>query len=199
MKIDNDFIDLLHDGKSNNFKPMLIALGIVITIIIAVSWSVFSSLSQSSNDSSTYTPNASLTEDNSETAADPKTNDDTSQAVDTSSSNTSNSSQPSSSTNNTTSPSNSTSAYDPIKCEPLNSEAIRLRQVAAQKKTIYDNAFAARKNYGSFYDQYGNSTDAQREYDAQEARLNLLQTEWQDALNKGNAAYSKYQECRASL
>ena len=197
MKIDNDFKDLLQDGNTRKSKPMLIALGIVVTIIIAVSWSVFAYLNQSGNDSDTYTPATSEIEQNGETIANPQSTSDTPQAVDTPSSKSSNSSQPSSSTNNTT-PSN-TSTYDPSKCEPLNSEATRLRKVAAQKKTTYDNAFAARKNYGSFYDQYGNSIDAQREYDAQEAQLKLLQTDWQDALNKGNAAYTKYQECRASL
>jgi len=197
MKIDNDFKDLLHEGNSNKTKPTLIALAIVIVIIIAVSWSVFAYLNKSGDESSADSLNTSEIQESGETTADPQSTSDTPQAVDTPSSTSHNSSKPSSSTNNST-PSN-TSTYDPSKCEPLNSEATRLRQVAAQKKTTYDNAFAARKNYGSFYDQYGNSTDAQREYDAQEAQLNLLQTEWQDALNKGNAVYTKYQECRASL
>lgn len=104
-----------------------------------------------------------------------------------------------SSTANTQSGDSSPSTYDPSKCEPLNSEASKLKQVSDQKRVTYDNAFAVRKNYGYFYEQYGNSIDAQRAYDAQQAQLNLLQTDWNEALNKQNAAYSKYQECRASL
>jgi hypothetical protein len=34
---------------------------------------------------------------------------------------------------------------------------------------------------------------------AEQERLNSLQADWEDALNKGNAAYGKYQECRANL
>lgn len=195
--VHSDFKDLIHDGNSSKSKPMLIALGIIIAIIIAVSWSAFAYLNHSGDGNSTYKSDTSQAEENSETTADPQTVNDTPQAVDTPSSTTRNPSQPSSSANNST-PSN-TSTYDPSKCEPLNSEATSLRQSADQKKITYDNAFAARKNYGYFYDQYGNSTDASRAYDVQEAQLNLLQTDWQDALNKGNAAYTKYQECRASL
>ena len=189
--VDNDFKDLLHEGNSNKSKPVLIALGVVITIIITASWSVLAHPNQSNRGSDTHTTDPSQAEKNVETTVDQRIDEPTTQGVGTTSPTTSDSPQPSQATNNNT--------YDPGKCEPLNSEATRLRQSADQKKITYDNAFATRKNYGYFYDKYGNTTDAQQSYNAQEAQLNQLQTDWQEALNKGNAAYTKYQECRASL
>jgi cytoskeletal protein RodZ len=197
MKIDNDFKDLVHDGSSNKSKPALIALAIVIVIIIAISWSVFAYLNQSNKSSDTPAVETSEIEGNIDTTVSPQVDDAVTQEANTPSSNPSNSSLPSSSGKSGTSSDTSTSNLS--KCEPLNDEATRLRQSADQKKITYDNAFASRKNYGYFYDQYGSSSDAQREYNAQEAQLTLLQTDWKDTLNKGNAAYSKYQECRASL
>lgn len=88
MKIDNDFKDLLQDGNSRKSKPMLIALWIVIVIIIAVSWSVFAYLNQSSNDGGMYKPSTSEIVEDGGTTADPQSNSDTPETVDTPSSST---------------------------------------------------------------------------------------------------------------
>lgn len=200
MRLDNDFSDILHEGKFERQKPILIALFIVIAIIASVSWAVFAYLNESDSDSNAATTGTAKSSDNkttndtSETSSVEQTPTDTEETPATSST-TSNTQQ----TANQSSDTSSSSTYDPSKCDPHKSQADSLKATSDQKKTTYDNVFAARKNYGYFYDQSGNSTDAQRAYDTQEAKLNSLQTDWQDALNKQNAAYSKYQECRASL
>lgn len=200
MKLDNDFSDIMHESKLEKQKRMLIALFVVIAIIAAVSWAVFAYLGQSSHDNAATSTGTSVSTDDKETdeMGETSTTEDvpsvTEEKPATSSANNSTQSRANQSSG-TLSPSN----YDPSKCDPLKTQADNLKIASDQKKVTYDNAFAARKNYGYFYDQYGNSTDAQRAYDAQEAQLNSLQTDWQDALNKQNAAYSKYQECRASL
>ena len=199
---DNDFASGFEDSKFEKFKPVIKAL-VVVILLIGVVWGAvayFSGADEESDTNKTYTPNSSQT-----TTDNDGTSQDTTAEID--STITDNSTQGVSPGNNAQHPGSSNSGspapvtkpYDPSKCEPLNSNAISLRQTADQKKITYDNAFAARKNYGYFYSQYGNSADAQRAYDNQEAQLNLLQSDWEDALNKGNAAYSKYQECRASL
>lgn len=197
---DDDFASGFEDGRLEKFKPLVkILLTAIVIVGIACTYFLFfhrSDDTKSLND--TYTPSTS------QTSTDDKAAQDVPEATETTpeqSSQNSSSASPSSNTQHTSGNNSTptTKPYDPSKCEPLNNEATRLRQVADQKKATYDNAFAARKNYGYFYDKYGNSTDAQQAYDNQEAQLNLLQTDWQDALNKGNAAYAKYQECRASL
>lgn len=200
MKLDNDFSDILHESKFEKQKPMLIALLVVIAIIVAISWTVFAYLGQSSQDNAASSKGTSVSNDDKATdeMSETSTTEDVPSVNEekpvTSPAN--NSTQP---TANQSSGTSSPSTYDPSKCDPLKTQADSLKTASDHKKVTYDNAFAARKNYGYFYDQYGNSTDAQRAYDAQEAQLNSLQTDWQDALNKQNAAYSKYQECRASL
>lgn len=200
MKLDNDFSDIMHESKLEKQKPMLIALFVVIAIIAAVSWAVFAYLGQPSHDNAATSAGTSVSNDDKETDE----MGETSTTVDVPSV-TEEKPATSSDNNSTQSRANqssgtlSPSTHDPSKCDPLKTQADNLKIASDQKKVTYDNAFAARKNYGYFYDQYGNSTDAQRAYDAQEAQLNSLQTDWQDALNKQNAAYSKYQECRASL
>ena len=200
MRLDNDFSDIMHEGKFEKHKPMLIALFVVIAIIAAVSWAVFAYLNKSDSDSNAATTGTTKSSDNRATGDTIKTSSHEETPTDPgetplTSSNTSNT-QP---TANQSSGTSSSSTYDPSKCDPLKSQADSLKTTSDQKKTIYDNTFAARKNYGYYYDQYGNSTDAQRAYDEQEAQLNSMQTDWQNALNKQNAAYSKYQECRAKL
>lgn len=198
--LDDDFASGFEDSRFEKFKPIvkILVTAIVIVGITCAYFLLFHRSSDTKNLNDTHTPKAS------QTSADNKAAQDVPEATETtpeqSSQNTSSASPSSNaqhSNGNNSTP--TTKPYDPSKCEPLNKEATRLRQVADQKKATYDNAFAARKNYGYFYDKYGNSTDAQQAYDNQEAQLNLLQTDWEDALNKGNAAYAKYQECRASL
>ena len=197
---DDDFAAGFEDSKFDKFKPAFKVLIVTILLMIAV-WGVsayFGSTDTENDTNKNYTPDTvQQAEDTSNEAQDTeaaKTNPDgDTQRSETPTSSSSNQQ----SSNNSSTP--TTKSYDPSKCEPLNSEATRLRQAADQKKTTYDNAFAARKNYGYFYDKYGNSTDAQQAYNSQEAQLNLLQTDWENALNKGNAAYGKYQECRANL
>lgn len=197
---DDDFASGFEDSRFEKFKPLvkILLTAIVIVGITCAYFLLFHRSGDTKNLNDTYTPNASQTSTDDIAAQDvPEATETTPEQSSQNSSSTSPSSDTQhSSSNNSTS---TTKPYDPSKCEPLNSEATRLRQIADQKKTTYDNAFAARKNYGYFYDKYGNSTDAQQAYNNQEAQLNLLQTDWQDALNKGNTAYSKYQECRASL
>jgi hypothetical protein len=200
MRFDNDFSDILHESRFEKQKPMLIALLVVIAMIAAVSWAISVYLNQSTGDSNAATTGATRYNDEqsagdtSETSTVEETPNTTVEAPAASStgSNTRSSS-------NQSSGNSSSNTYDSNKCDPLKSQADSLKTTSDQKKTTYDNAFAARKNYGYFYDQYGNSTDAQRAYDAQEDQLNSLQKDWQDALNKQNVAYRKYQECRASL
>lgn len=198
---DSDFASGFEDSKFDKFKPIIKSL-VAIIVIAGITWgaiSYFGSTDTKNDTNKNYTPDSvqKIEDTSSDTqgaeAAEPSLESDTTQHPEEP---TSSSSTPQSSSSNSTP---ATKAYDPSKCEPLNSEATRLRQAADQKKTAYDNAFAARKNYGYFYDKYGNSTDAQQAYNNQEAQLDLLQTDWQDALNKGNVAYAKYQECRANL
>lgn len=199
---DNDFASGFEDSKFEKFKPAIKAMVVVILLVGAV-WGAVAYLSgtdEENDTNKTHTPNSSqTTTDNDGTPQDNATEidstitDGSTQVVSPG-----NNAQHSSSSNSN-SPAPVAKPYDPSKCEPLNSNAISLRQAADQKKITYDAAFAARKNYGYFYSQYGNSTDAQQAYDNQEAQLDLLQSDWEDALSKGNAAYSKYQECRASL
>ncbi|MBM3209799.1 hypothetical protein FJZ39_00420 [Candidatus Saccharibacteria bacterium] len=197
---DDDFASGFEDSRFEKFKPIvkILVTAIVIVGIACTYFLFFHRSGDTKNLNDTYTSNPS------QTSADDKAAQDGPEAIETTpeqSPQNSSSASPSSNTHHSSGNSSTptTKPYDPSKCEPLNNEATRLRQVADQKKTTYDNAFAARKNYGYFYDKYGNSTDAQQTYDNQEAQLNLLQTDWQDALNKGNVAYAKYQECRASL
>lgn len=197
---DDDFASGFEDNKFDKFKPALKVFIVAILLMSAV-WGVsayFSSTDTENDTNKNYTPDTvQQAEDTSNEAQDTeaaKTNSDSDTQRSETPTSSSSSHQPS---NNSSTP--TTKPYDPSKCEPLNNEATRLRQAADQKKTTYDNAFAASKNYGYFYDKYGNSTDAQQAYNNQEAQLNSLQAEWEDALNKGNAAYGKYQECRANL
>src|SRR5690606_28666720 len=178
--LDDDFASGFEDSRFEKLKPLvnILIAAIVIVGITCAYFLFFHRSSDTKNLNDTYTPNAS------QTSADDKAAQDVPEATETApeqSSQNSSSTSPSSNTqhssgNNSTP---TTKPYDPSKCEPLNNEATRLHQVADQKKTTYDNAFAARKNYGYFYDKYGNSTDAQQAYDNQEAQLNLLQTDWE--------------------
>lgn len=199
---DSDFASGFEDSKFDKFKPAIKALVVVILLVGAV-WGVtayFSGTDEKGGADKNYSPNSSrMTTDNDETPEDATAEID-STITDGSTQGVSpgnNAQHPDSSNSGSSAP--AAKPYDPSKCESLNSNATSLRQAADQKKITYDNAFVARKNYGYFYSQYGNSTDAQQAYDNQEAQLDLLQSDWEDALNKGNAAYSKYQECRASL
>lgn len=199
--LNDDFASGFEDSKFDKFKPVIKVLIVAILLVGAV-WGVsayFSSTDTENDTNKNYTPDTvQQVEDTSNEAQDTEATQ-----TNLDSDNTQRSETPTSSSSNQQSSNNSststTKLYDPSKCEPLNSEATRLRQAADQKKTTYDNAFAARKNYGYFYDKYSNSTDAQQAYNNQEAQLNSLQADWEDALSKGNAAYGKYQECRANL
>ncbi len=199
--IDNDFASGFEDSKFEKFRPVLKVLAIIL-VLASIAWGVsayFIGTEEKTDINKTYTPPTSSQEAIGE--PEPKQSEqadssDSDYPTDAAPSGGSAQRQNIPSGNGTTS---STKKYDPSKCEPLNNEATRLRQAAEQKKTTFDNAFAARKNYGYFYEQYGNSTDAQQAYDNQEAQLDLLQEDWEDALKKGNAVYSKYQECRANL
>ena len=199
---DNDFASGFEGSRFDKFKPAIKAL-VVVILLVGLAWGAvayFSRTDKESGADKSYSPNSSqTTTDNDEAPQDTATEID-STITDSSTQGVSpgnNVQHPGSS--NSGSPAPAAKPYDPSKCEPLNSNATSLRQTADQKKSAYDNAFAARKNYGYFYSQYGNSTDAQQAYDNQENQLDLLQSDWEDALSKGNAAYSKYQECRASL
>lgn len=212
MRLDNDFGDILHESKFEKQRPMLIALLIVIAIIVAVSWAVFAYLGQSSHDNAAISSGTSVfnddkaTDEMSETSTAEETPSATGE-ISTKSPTTSDA-QP---TANQSNGSSSSSTYDPSKCDPLKSQADSLKTASDQKKTTYDNAFAARKSYGDIYSEvrseYGDSSamyqavkaEADRRYNTQEAKLNFLQTDWQDVLNKQNAAYGKYQECRSKL
>lgn len=209
---DDDFASGFEDSKFDKFKPALKVLSVLV-LLVGATWGVvayFGSTDTKNDTDKSYSPDTvQQAEDTSSEAQ------DTEAAKTSPDSNTQHSEDPASSSS-TQQPSNSnptpaTKPYDPSKCEPLNSEATRLRQAADQKKTVYDNAFAARKNYGDIYSavrsEYGNNSvmyeavkaESDRRYNAQEAQINQLQIDWQDALSKGNTAYSKYQECRASL
>lgn len=195
--IDGDFASIFYVSKGDKIfgvlKPILKVSAVVALLIGIIYGSVL--LFGFGNNEDTYSTSLPQTK---ESTTRPQNVKDTPQPAEKSAPATVAPSQTSSTSNDTTAPSEGRN-YDPSKCDPLSSEATRLRQAADQKKTTYDNTFAARKNYGYYYDQYGNSTDAQKAYDAQEARLDQLQTDWQSALDKANTAYSKYQECRANL
>ena len=200
---DNDFASGFEDSKFEKFKPAIKAMVVVILLVGAV-WGAVAYLSgtdEENDTNKTHTPNSSQTTTDNDGTPQDTTAETDSTIIDSSTQGAvypgNNAQHPGSS--NSGSPAPAAKPYNPSKCEPLNSSAISLRQAADQKKITYDNAFAARKNYGYFYSQYGNSADAQQAYDNQEAQLDLLQSDWEDALNKGNTAYSKYQECRASL
>lgn len=212
MRLDNDFSDILHESRFEKKKPMFIALFVVVAIIAAVSWAVFAYLGQSSHDNAASSKGTSVSNDH-------KATDEMSETSTTEDVPSVNEEKPTTSpTNNSTqsranqsSDTSSSSTYDPSKCNPLKTQADSLKIASDQKKTTYDNAFAASKNYGDIYSEvrseHGDSSamyqavkaEADRRYNIQEAKLNSLLTDWQDALNKQNAAYSKYQECRASL
>ena len=209
---DDDFSAGFEDSKLDKFKPAIKVL-VVLILLVGIAWSVAAYFGRTDTKTGTdkdYTPNTT------QQAEDNGTTEEAEDSAIKDSQPTSSSSSSSASTNNTDQHSSNrnsstTKAYDSSKCEPLNSEATRLRQVANQKKTTYDNAFAARKSYGDFYsevrNEYGSSSsmyeavkaEADRRYNAQEAQLDTLQTDWQNALSTGNAAYSNYQECRATL
>lgn len=200
---DNDFASGFEDSKFDKFKPALKVL-VVAILLVGAAWGVSAYFGSTDTKNDTNKNEASNATQQYEESDSPEAAQDIPAATEStlndntgpvsSGSNT----QPQSNSDST-SPTSATKAYDPSKCDSLNNEATRLRQTADQKKTTFDNVFAARKDYGYFYDKYGNSIDAQQAYNNQEAQLDLLQTDWQDALNKGNAAYAKYQECRASL
>lgn len=186
---DNDFSAGFEDSKFDKFKPALKAL-VVVILLVGIVWggvAYFGVTDMEDNADKDYTPNTVQQVDDDTTTKDAKANDikqdDSTQSSSPSSSSNANQQPLSSSSSATTA-----KPYDPSKCEPLNSEAIRLQQFADQMKITYDNAFAARKNYGYFYDKYGNSTDAQQVYDNQEAQLDLLQADWQTTLSKRNTA-----------
>lgn len=211
--VDNDFATGFEDGKFDRSKPVLKVL-IVIILLMGAAWGVsayFGPTDTKSHTNKDYTSDAmqqaedDSAEDREIEAANSELGDSTQHPEDLAS--------PNSSTqqlsNDSTTP--AAKSYNLSECEPLNSEAARLRGLADQKKIAFDSMFAARKNYGDIYsevrNEYGNSSamhevvkaEAEKRYNTQEAQLNQLQAEWQDALNKGNAAYSKYQECRAKL
>ena len=208
---DSDFASGFEESKLDKFKPALKVFAVIVLLMTAV-WGAsayFGSTDTKNSANKDYTPTTtkqaeddSKTQDIESTSTDP---DSSSSSSGTTSTNNTAKQQPSSS--NPT----ATKSYDSSKCDSLNSEATRLRQVADQKKTTYENAFAARKSYGDFYSEvrseYGSGSsmyevvkaEADRRYNAQEAQLNTLQTDWQNVLSAGNTAYSKYQECRANL
>jgi hypothetical protein len=212
MRLDNDFSDILHESRFEKQRPMLIALLIVIATIVAVSWAVFAYLGQSSHDNAATSTDTSVfnddmaTDEMSETSTTEETPGATGEI--STKSPTASDAQP---TANQPNGSSSSSTYDPSKCDPLKSQVDSLKTASDQKKTTYDNAFAVRKSYGDIYSEvrieYGDSSamyqavkaESDRRYNSQEAKLNFLQTDWQDVLNKQNAAYGKYQECRANL
>lgn len=209
---DDDFASGFEDSKFDKFKPALKVLSVLV-LLVGATWGVvayFGSTDTKNDTDKNYTTDTvQQAEDTNSEAQDAEAakinpDSDIQHSEDPTSSNSTQ--QPSS---NGSTP--ATKSYDPSKCEPLNSEATRLRQAADQKKTTYDNAFAASKNYGDIYSavrsEYGNNSvmyeavkaESDRRYNAQEAQINQLRIDWQDALSKGNTAYSKYQECRASL
>ncbi len=212
MRLDNDFGDILHESKFEKLKPMLIALLIVIAIIVAVSWAVFAYLGQSSHDNAATSSGTNVFNDDKATdkMSETSTTKDTPSITEEkpAASSTARNTQATADQSRGTS---SLSTYDPSKCDPLKSQADSLKAASDQKKTTYDNAFAASKSYGDIYSEvrseYGDSSamyqavkaETDSRYNTQKAKLNFLQTDWQDALNKQNAAYDKYQECRSKL
>ncbi len=208
---DDDFTAGFEDSRLDKFKPALKVFAVIIFLMTTV-WVVsayFGETDTKNNANKDYTPNTTVEQavDNSKT----QDTEATSTSLDSPPSDNGTTSNGTTKQQSSSSSPTTTKSYDPSKCDGLNNEATRLRQVADQKKTTYDNAFAARKNYGDFYSEvrseYGNNAsmyeavkaEADRRYNAQEAQLNTLQTDWQNALSAGNTAYSKYQECRASL
>lgn len=81
-----------------------------------------------------------------------------------------------STSSNSTSTSTPSNSYDPSKCEPYNDEAKRWREEA-------DVTYAT----------------IQQIMDGGSGVSDALMNTWKDQLDKGNKAYAKYQECRASL
>lgn len=201
MKLDDDFSNILQESRLEKQKPMLIALFVVIAIIAAISWATFAYLNQSTSNSSATNPNVISDSDDKarQEASKATANKEVSSAAEYESAAALSATDHTSATTNQSTNAPSSSSYDPNKCDSLKSQADNLKTASDQKKVAYDSAFAARKNYGYFYEQYGNSASAQQAYDVQETQLNTMQADWQDALNKQNAAYSKYQECRAGL
>lgn len=204
MQIDNDFRDLLHQKKTSKLKVVLIVTGIILLVSL-IGWGLFAYYNQATSNDSTHQNDTPKSVPQNESSP---TMNDSEDAVQEATTPPPNSTSPGATQNNSSqhsnnstsnSPPSSTKPYDPSKCEPLNVAATNSRQAADQKKITYDNAFTARKNYGYYYDKYGNSVDAQREYNAQEALLSVLQKEWSDALTASNSKYTEYQECRATL
>lgn len=211
--VDNDFASGFEDSWFDRLKPVLKVLMVVI-LLMSTAWGVSAYFSPTDTKIDT---NKSYTSDTMQQTEDIRTE---AQSIEEPSADSSSGAQhpdnpvPSdSSTQQLTndSPAPAAKSYNLNECEPLNSEAARLRGVADQKKIVFDGMFAVRKNYGDIYsevrNEYGNSStmyevvkvEAEKRYNTQEAQLNQLQAEWQDALNKGNAAYSEYQVCRAKL
>lgn len=202
MQIDSDFRDLLQHRKSSKLKIILSIAGIVLLTAIA-GWVALAHSNQTTNDAATTQEKSSKqTNQNQPSSSDNMSSEKTeepSQSSTPTSSNSSSSTAPQSPSSPAGGTQPEAKPYDPSKCQPLNDTAVASKQTADQKKITYDTAFAARKGYGDYYSQYGNSIDAQREYNAQEALLSVLQKEWSDALTASNNAYAKYQECRATL
>lgn len=203
MQIDNDFRDLLHQKKTSKLKIFSVVTGIILLASL-IGWGLFASSNETTDEGAIHKsePSEQMTQDKvtPDNFGENDTQDTATQSPTSTSSGstTYNSTKPSGSPTNNN-PSSDTKPYDPSKCEHLNAAAVSSKQVADQKKTTYDQAFAARKNYGYYYDKNGNSVDAQREYNAQEALLSVLQKEWSDALTASNSKYTEYQECRSTL
>lgn len=211
--VDNDFASGFEDSWFDKLKPVLKVLTVIILLMITA-WGVSAYFSPTDTKIDT---NKSYTSDTMQQTEDIRTE---AQGIEGPNADSNNDMQrpdsfvPSDSSiqqSSNDSSATATKSYDPSKCEPFDIEATRLRAIADQKKATFDSAFAVRKNYGEIYsevrNEYGSSStmhevvkaEAEKRYNAQEAQLNQLQAEWQDALNKGNVAYSKYQECRTKL
>ena len=197
--VHDNFSSIMEESWFDKFKPALKVIA-MITILVgfsygAYAWSTQDKGVQSGKDS--HTPiSTSDNSSGSDKVQEVTPNQNSTPTVRESP--TTAAQDPSVTTGNNSATPSQTSSYDPHKCDPLNDEASSLRAIAEQKKATYDSAFAARQDYGYFYDKYGNQPDAYLAYKTQQAQLDKLQTEWSDALAAGNAAYAKYQSCQSA-
>lgn len=179
---DNDFAAGFEDSKLDKFKPVIKVLVGIIVLMTAI-WGVsayFGSTDTKNGTNKDYTPNTTVEQ----TEDDSKTQDTKEAAIESenpaSSQNTVSPSTtpPRNATNQSSSDSSpsSTKPYDPSKCEPHNDESKMWRAEADKTYAIIQRAT----------DSGGSVPDS------------VMDT-WKDQLDKGNKAYEKFQQCRASL
>ena len=178
---DEDFAAGFEDGKFDTFKPAPKVL-VTVILLIGATWGVvayFNKTGTENGQDKIYTPTTTQQAEDSSATEGVEVTDIQQQNSSSNSRSDLSSPEPSSNanqqhSNNSSSPVEKT--YDPSKCEPYNDESKMWRTEA-------DNTYAIIKQAT---DSGGSVPDS------------VMDT-WKDQLDRGNKAYEKFQQCRASL